>query len=191
MTNEGRHPKKQIAEALATDARNGLEVQEIHREHRWGVLRCTVCGDHLALYSTPRVPENTAKRIHNFANAAEHLSVALVSALRNIESAGLHVTAVESEDLVSLKEIADRTGRGYESVRLLARGGRGPGGFPPPMSAAGWTLYSWATVARWFADNYGLDPEYDRILAAADLLVRARAILQGDAEAAELSKLVA
>lgn len=139
--------------------------------------------------ATPETRNGTT--VLAFARAAEHLSVALVSALRNVESAGLQVTAVESEDLVSLKEIADRTGRGYESVRLLARGSRGPGGFPPPMSAAGWTLYSWATVARWFADNYGLDPEYDRILAAADLLVRARAILQGDAEAAELSKLVA
>lgn len=139
--------------------------------------------------ATPETRSGTT--VLAFARATEHLSVALVSALRNVESAGLQVTAVESEDLVSLKEIADRTGRGYESVRLLARGGRGPGGFPPPMSTAGWTLYSWATVARWFADNYGLDPEYDRILAAADLLVRARAILRGDAEAAELSKLVA
>jgi hypothetical protein len=127
----------------------------------------------------------------NFSRAAEHLSSALVSALQDVESVGLRVAAVQSEDLVSVKEIGERTGRSSESVRLLAKGVRGPGGFPPPMSAGGWTLYSWAQVARWLADHYQLDNEYDRILAAADLLGRARAIMRGDAEAAELSKLVA
>lgn len=137
-------------------------------------------------------PESRGGRtVLGFARAANRLSTALVTALRDVESTGLRVAAVESEDLVSVKEIAERVGRSAESVRLLAHGERGPGGFPPPMSTAGWTLYSWAQVARWFAEHYQLDTEYDRILAAADLLVRARAILRGDAEAAELVKIVA
>lgn len=36
LVSEGRHPKKQIAKALKAVAREGLEVVEIHRGHRWG-----------------------------------------------------------------------------------------------------------------------------------------------------------
>jgi hypothetical protein len=126
-----------------------------------------------------------------FARVADHMSTAIVSALRDVESVGLRVASVESDDLVAVKEIAERTGRSAESVRLLAHGERGPGGFPAPMSAGGWTLYSWAQVARWFSESVGVTFEYDRIVAAADLLVRARAMLRGEAEAAELAKIVA
>lgn len=66
MVSEGRHPKKPIAAALAAVARDGLEVQEIHRGHRWGVLRCTACGDFLALPCTPRVPEDAARLVRRF-----------------------------------------------------------------------------------------------------------------------------
>ncbi len=66
MVSGGRHPKKPIAAALKAVARDGLAVIEIHRGHRWGALVCTVCGADLALHSTPRVPEDTARRIHRF-----------------------------------------------------------------------------------------------------------------------------
>lgn len=128
-----------------------------------------------------------------FAREAEHLSAAIVSALNDVERIGLRVSGIESEDWISLKEIAERTGRSHESVRLLAKGARGPGGFPAPLSstAATWTFYSWAQVADWFARNYDQHFEYDRVLVAADLLIRARALLRGDPEAAELAKIVA
>lgn len=128
-----------------------------------------------------------------FAREAEHLSAAIVSALHDVERIGLWVCGVESEDWISLKEIAERTERSHESVRLLAKGARGPGGFPAPLSpkSAGWTFYSWAQVADWFARHYDQHFEYDRVLVAADLLIRARALLRGDAEAAELAKIVA
>jgi hypothetical protein len=66
MVSGGRHPKKPIAGALRAVARDGLEVVEIHRGHRWGVLVCTVCGADLTLNSTPRVPEDTARRVARF-----------------------------------------------------------------------------------------------------------------------------
>jgi len=66
MVSGGRHPKKPIADALKSVARDGLMVVEIHRGHRWGMLRCTVCGADLALHSTPRVPEDTARRVARF-----------------------------------------------------------------------------------------------------------------------------
>jgi len=78
-----------------------------------------------------------------------------------------------------------------ESVRLLATGGRGPGGFPPPMSASGWALYSWAQVSEWFTRHYGRSDEvsgYDRVVADAEHLVRARAIL--GRSAGDLAELV-
>jgi len=123
-----------------------------------------------------------------FDRKAASLAEALVSALRDVEAAGLIVSSVQSEDLVTLKEIAARTGRSYEGVRLLAAGQRGPGGFPSPMSSGGWALYSWAQVRPWFVthapeslvDDEPLNVEYDRLIAAADHLVRARALMRGD-----------
>ena len=66
LVSLGRHPKKPIADALKAVAREGLEVVEIHRGHRWGALVCRVCGADLALHSTPRVPEDTARRVGRF-----------------------------------------------------------------------------------------------------------------------------
>ncbi len=104
-----------------------------------------------------------------------------------------------SEDLVTLKEIAARTRRTYESVRLLAAGRRGPGGFPGPMSAQGWTLYSWTQVSQWLTRHYPstvqdrdlLTLEHDRIIAAADHLVRARALMRGNDLEGDLAALLA
>lgn len=133
-----------------------------------------------------------------FDREATSLAEALVSALRDVEAAGLTVGSVRSEDLVTLKEIAARTGRSYEGVRLLAAGKRGPGGFPGPMSSEGWTLYSWAQVRPWFVhhapgsplDQELLTVEHDRLIAAADHLVRARALMRGDHLAEGLAALV-
>lgn len=135
----------------------------------------------------------------HFDRDADTLAEALVSALQDVERAGMRGVSVRSDDLVSLREIAGRTGRTYESVRLLAGGLRGPGGFPPPMSDDNWALYSWAQVGPWFARHYPntavdrghMNTEYDRIIAAADHLVRARALLAGDVAAEQLVKLVA
>lgn len=72
MVSKGRHPKKQIADALAAVARDGLEVNEIHRGHRWGALVCTVCKAKLPIWSTPRVPEGTAKDVRRFDRQHRH-----------------------------------------------------------------------------------------------------------------------
>lgn len=120
----------------------------------------------------------------NFCRNAETLPEALVSALRTVEAAGLRATAVESEDLVTLKEIAARTGRTYEGVRMLANGQRGRGGFPPAISSNGPAFYSWAQVSEWFNKHFGsgapaLPSEYDRTIAVADHLIRARSLAGG------------
>lgn len=128
----------------------------------------------------------------HFERDAATLAEAILMAVQQLEATGFTLTAVASDDLVSLKDIASRTGRTYESVRLLAQGSRGPGGFPPPLSGSGWSLYSWAQVSGWFAEHYGTEAgsTYDREIAAADHLVRARRMLAGDENRAELAKLL-
>ncbi|WIY83714.1 hypothetical protein [Propionimicrobium sp. PCR01-08-3] len=111
---------------------------------------------------------------------ADNLIDAILSAVEQIQTAGFRATAIEDEDLVSLKTIAERVGRSYESVRLLSTGKRGPGRFPPSLSGDGWSMYSWAAVSTWFAQHYDTAAETDervRVLAAADLLLRARALV--------------
>jgi len=134
-----------------------------------------------------------------FDRDADTLTDAVVTSLRDLEAAGFHASAVRSDDLVTPRQIAARTGRSYESVRTLAAGTRGPGGFPAPLQSEGWSLYSWAQVGPWFARHYPsadtdrelLNTEHDRIIAAADHLVRARAIMAGDNLAADFAALVA
>lgn len=139
------------------------------------------------------VPEGGAgtNLVHVF-READSLALAITSAVAMLERIGLAVLGVRSDDLVSLKDIAARTGRTYESARLLSTGQRGPGGFPAAMSTGQWALYSWALVAAWFAEHFGGEAvgEFDREIAAADHLLRARHILANDAHRAELAGLL-
>ena len=110
---------------------------------------------------------------------AESLTEAIVSVDDDVERAGFRLVGVSDDDVVSLKTVASRVGRTYESVRLLATGRRGPGGFPAPLSEDGWVLLSWSAVADWFRQHYGdeiVTDDRERILSAADLLLRARAL---------------
>lgn len=236
MVSAGRHPKKPINKAIENLDKTRFEVEEIHRGHRWGVVRCRTCGANRAIWSTPRVPENNAKDIERFdlpigtstrkesvmptyeftvtldralvdedydrifeaglddttpgtedgrgvlmvSRDAESLSAALVSIVEDAERAGFRVVGVEGEDLVSLTTIAKRLGRSYESLRLIVHGKRGTGGFPAPLSGDGWALYSWANVSTWFLANYGTGQpvtDDERLIAAADHLLRARALV--------------
>lgn len=95
----------------------------------------------------------------DFTRKARSLAEAIGSAKRSIESAvpGVRVIRVEPEDLVTAADIADRTGRTRESVRLLIAGERGPGGFPPPIShlKSRGRIWKWTDVARWFLTELG------------------------------------
>jgi hypothetical protein len=63
MVSAGRHPKKEVAEALRRAEAAGLAVREIHRGHRWGEVLCMSCPARQAVYSTPRNPATHAKII--------------------------------------------------------------------------------------------------------------------------------
>ena len=71
----------------------------------------------------------------DFAREAASLEEAALSAIADIESVdGIEVIRIADAGLVSIADIAARTGRTRESVRLLFEGKRGPGGFPAPVT---------------------------------------------------------
>ncbi|ONI65414.1 hypothetical protein ALI44B_00200 [Leifsonia sp. ALI-44-B] len=142
--------------------------------------------------STPEVRDG--RGVLNVHREAESLSAAILSTVADIERAGFEAVSIADEDLVSLKTVAQRLGRTYESVRLLATGQRGSGNFPAPLSGDGWALYSWAQVSDWVdaqkpggvvatVEAGGKSLEDARVIAAASQLLRARAIASPEAVA--------
>jgi len=94
-----------------------------------------------------------------FDREAPSSAEAIISAIRQIESAGVGLTVVrvEPDELVSTAEIADRVGLNRETIRLYAMGRRGPGTFPPPVARlrSRSPLYRWTDVAPWLAHHGG------------------------------------
>jgi hypothetical protein len=122
--------------------------------------------------------------IAEFDRDAPGFAAAVVSVLEALRAAlpDVRLLRVQPEDIVSLSAIAARTGRTDESVRLLARGRRGPGGFPPAAGRINdkTQVWRWADVARWFDERLGEPPagnEHAAFLAALndalDLAARA------------------
>jgi hypothetical protein len=98
---------------------------------------------------------------------------AVASAIDDLRGAvpGLQVLRVTPDDLVTVSAIADRTGRSDESIRLLIRGDRGPGAFPPAAGRINekTQIWRWADVAKWFEEQLGERPpgsEHARFIAA-------------------------
>ncbi|MBV8078046.1 MAG: hypothetical protein JO284_16685 [Planctomycetaceae bacterium] len=90
-----------------------------------------------------------------FTREAPSLEDAILSAIRDVRSAGLGVRRVDVCTLVTAAEIGRRIGRSRELVRQYATGRRGPGGFPPPAChiVEGNPLYLWCEVAAWLHEN--------------------------------------
>ena len=87
---------------------------------------------------------------------ATSLLVAIASVVRQICSVpGLRAISVVTEDAVTLTDAAQRLGgRTAESLRLLAEGKRGPGGFPSPIADTGKIrVYSFAEITTWLREN--------------------------------------
>jgi hypothetical protein len=104
-----------------------------------------------------------------FDREAPGLRQAITSAVRAVESVeSLRVDRVEPEDLVTISEIAVRSGRSRESVRLLVAGERGPGDFPAPVSHLRERnrLWRWSDVAEWFGQTES-EQVHDALFVAA------------------------
>jgi transcriptional regulator with XRE-family HTH domain len=89
--------------------------------------------------------------ILEFDREARNISHAIASAMENVETAGANVERVEPDYLVSLADIAERSGLTRAAISNYASGGRGKG-FPTPIArvSSGSPLWNWVDVARWF-----------------------------------------
>ena len=115
----------------------------------------------------------------DFAREASSLEEAALSAIADIESVdGIEVIRIADAGLVSISDIAARTGRTRESVRLLFEGKRGPGGFPAPVTdpRRRHRLWNWPEVDRWFESAYAayVSDDQEQILAAINAWLELR-----------------
>lgn len=92
---------------------------------------------------------------------APSLFEAIISTVRDLHAAGgprpIGISLEESDGM-TLSDISYRLrgARTTESLRLLAAGKRGPGGFPRPLLDTGnLRIYSWAEVSTWLHDVLG------------------------------------
>lgn len=125
----------------------------------------------------------------DFVRAGDSFGEAVRSAIQQVESVpGLKVIRVEPDDLVTMSEIAERMGRTRESVRLLIRGTRGPGGFPAPVShlKSRSRFWRWSDVAAWASrTDLGARESRQALLVAAinaALLLREKTPKLGSSE---------
>jgi len=107
----------------------------------------------------------------DFDREADSLEDAVLSAVVGIEQIdGLAVVRIADAGLVSMADIAARTGRTRESIRLLISGERGHGGFPAPVTdpRSRYRLWRIGEVEQWMRLHTGQIDESrdDHVLAA-------------------------
>jgi hypothetical protein len=98
--------------------------------------------------------------IVDFAREAKSIDKAIISAVRNVETAGAHVDRVEPDPLVSLADIAARTGMTRAAMTQYSKGQRSKD-FPAPVArvTSDSPLWDWATVAKWLFQHEKLSRE--------------------------------
>jgi hypothetical protein len=98
--------------------------------------------------------------IVEFAREAVSFSKAVTSAYEAVRRAGAAVERVEPDYLVSLSEIAQRSGKTRQAISLYTNGERG-GGFPAPVArvTSKHPLYDWEEVAGWLVERDALPRE--------------------------------
>jgi hypothetical protein len=101
--------------------------------------------------------------ILEFAREAPSFAKALVSAFADVQRAGAKVERIEPDYLVSLSDIAARSGLSRAAISLYGKGERAQG-FPAPVArvTSESPLWDWVDVARWMRQH--------RKLAANDVL---------------------
>lgn len=108
--------------------------------------------------------------IVDFAREAKSVSAALVSAIEDVLAAGATIDRVEPDPLVTLAEIASRTGLSRAAMTQYSKGQRARD-FPAPVAkvTSDSPLWHWATVARWL---------YRRHKVARSAAIEAEAVRQ-------------
>jgi hypothetical protein len=104
-------------------------------------------------------PDADGSFLLEFDRRATSLPRALTSALHELLEVlpEAIVLRIEEDDLATMADIAKRSARTPESIRLLVNGRRGPGGFPPAAGRldARTKVWRWADVAQWFEEALG------------------------------------
>jgi len=89
----------------------------------------------------------------DFDRESDTLEQAILSAIKDIESASALNARVESVDatLVGLSDIAELTGVSRQAISLLKDGARGAGQFPGPIQRVKGSspLWRWQTIVEW------------------------------------------
>lgn len=113
--------------------------------------------------------------IVDFSRNAETLEEAVASAAAGVAAAGARVQRIEPDPLVSLADIAARSGLSRAAISQYAAAQRGRG-FPPPVAkvTSESPLWDWATVAAWLFRQDRLSRQE---LTAAEVLKQANALL--------------
>ncbi|MGB8399651.1 helix-turn-helix transcriptional regulator [Bradyrhizobium sp.] len=98
--------------------------------------------------------------IVDFAREADSIVAAICSAIECTEKAGAHVNRLEPDPLVSLSDIAARTGLSRAAITNYSKGDRADS-FPSPVArvTSKTSLYSWAAVAAWLFQHKQLSRE--------------------------------
>lgn len=129
--------------ALLVDGFDVHDDQQIEALYAHGVHDATVEG-------------RGAHALVTFYREACAPDAALWSAISDLRAVapGCRVLRVDDQ-LVNAADIADQTDRTPESIRQLAAGSRGPGGFPTPAGVVGngVKIWRWAEVQPWLAAN--------------------------------------
>lgn len=114
-----------------------------------------------------------------FSREADDAIQAIISAIEDVETAGMIATGV-TEDLVTVDDIAARAKVTTASVRYWVSGARGPGDFPAPrVKRPKASLYSWADVSSWLEDaKLGEVDHVAAETAAACVLIRAALVVR-------------
>ena len=88
--------------------------------------------------------------IVDFTREAKSISEAIVTAVQNVQAAGARVDRIEPDPLVSLSDIAARTGMTRAAMTQYSKGQRAKN-FPAPVArvTSDSPLWDWATVAKW------------------------------------------
>jgi hypothetical protein len=116
----------------------------------------------------------------DFSREASSFQEGVLSAIADVQSIGASIQRIEPDELVSMSEIARRTGRTRESIRLLATGLRGPGFFPPPVANLRQRspIWRWTDAASWFQIKLGHSFEGGLQLETSDFIAAVNGMLE-------------
>jgi hypothetical protein len=116
--------------------------------------------------------------ILDFAREAKSIDEAVSSAIEAVRAAGAHIDRVEPDPLVSLSEIAARTGMSRAAMTQYSKGQRSSG-FPAPVAkvTSDSPLWDWSGVARWLYQHDKIEWE---VALEAEIVKQANEAIERD-----------